>query len=118
MVNLLASGLCTTVSGFSGIVWGKTTCLHRTGELEPILRVGKRWLTVGCYFDRQQQQWGVTQPISTSESTEAEKKVTVAMMEELRRQGTFESEEESRTRSVVFSSSFSRRRRSLLAIQA
>ncbi|KAL5530370.1 PAP1 [Sanghuangporus sanghuang] len=49
----------------------------------------------------QQQQWGVTQPISTSESTEAEKKVTVAMMEELRRQGTFESEEESRTRELV-----------------
>lgn len=47
------------------------------------------------------QQWGVTQPISASESTEAEKKITVAMMDELRRQGTFESEEESRTRELV-----------------
>ncbi|KAI5123418.1 hypothetical protein M0805_006123 [Coniferiporia weirii] len=47
------------------------------------------------------QQWGVTQPISSSESSDGEKKVTVAMMEELRRQGTFESEEESRTRELV-----------------
>lgn len=48
----------------------------------------------------QQKQWGVTQPISTSESSDAEKKVTVTLMEELRRQGTFESEEDSRTRFV------------------
>lgn len=41
---------------------------------------------------------GVTPPISTNESSEREKEVTVAMMDELRRQGTFESEEESRTR--------------------
>ncbi|KAH8118391.1 poly polymerase [Phellopilus nigrolimitatus] len=47
------------------------------------------------------QQWGVTQPISSSESSEGEKKVTVAMMEELRRQNAFETEEESRTRELV-----------------
>ena len=47
---------------------------------------------------QRQQQWGVTQPISLNESNEGEKKVTATMMEELRRQGTFESEEESRKR--------------------
>ena len=41
---------------------------------------------------------GVTPPISTDESTPKEKEVTVTLMEELRRQNTFESEEESRTR--------------------
>ena len=51
--------------------------------------------------NRQQKQWGVTQPISMSESSDAEKKVTVTLMEELRRQGTFESEEDSRTREIV-----------------
>ncbi|KAJ3551100.1 hypothetical protein NM688_g4935 [Phlebia brevispora] len=44
---------------------------------------------------------GVTAPISTSESTEREKELTVSLMEELRRQGTFESEEESKTREIV-----------------
>ncbi|KAF8806241.1 Poly(A) polymerase [Phlegmacium glaucopus] len=44
---------------------------------------------------------GVTPPISTDESTPKEKEVTVTLMEELRRQNTFESEEESRTREVV-----------------
>ena len=41
---------------------------------------------------------GVTPPISTDESTPKEKEVTISLMEELRRQNTFESEEESRTR--------------------
>ena len=41
---------------------------------------------------------GVTPPISVNESNEREKAVTISLMEELRRQGTFESEEESRTR--------------------
>jgi poly(A) polymerase len=41
---------------------------------------------------------GVTGPISTEESNEREKQVTATLMEELRRQNTFESEEESRTR--------------------
>ena len=41
---------------------------------------------------------GVTPPISTAESTDREKELTVSLMEELRRQGTFESEEESKTR--------------------
>jgi poly(A) polymerase len=40
----------------------------------------------------------VTPPISTAESNEREKEVTVTLMEELRRQNTFESEEEARTR--------------------
>jgi poly(A) polymerase len=40
----------------------------------------------------------VTPPISTDESTPKEKEVTISLMEELRRQNTFESEEESRTR--------------------
>jgi len=44
---------------------------------------------------------GVTPPISTDESTPKEKEVTVTLMEELRRQNTFESEEESRTRELV-----------------
>ncbi|KAK7470216.1 polynucleotide adenylyltransferase [Stygiomarasmius scandens] len=44
---------------------------------------------------------GVTPPISTQESTEREKEVTLTLMEELRRQGTFESEEEARTRELV-----------------
>ena len=52
-------------------------------------------------FGDRHQQWGVTQPISFSESNEGEKKTTLAMMEELRRQGTFESEEESQRRLVI-----------------
>ncbi|KAF9006726.1 Poly(A) polymerase central domain-containing protein [Cyathus striatus] len=44
---------------------------------------------------------GVTKPISTAESNEREKEVTITLMEELRRQNTFESEEESRTREIV-----------------
>ncbi|KAG2033642.1 Poly(A) polymerase central domain-containing protein [Suillus americanus] len=39
---------------------------------------------------------GVTPPISTAESTEREKEVTATLMEELRRQNTFESMEEAR----------------------
>jgi poly(A) polymerase len=42
----------------------------------------------------------VTPPISTNESNPKEKDATVTLMEELRRQNTFESEEESRTRYV------------------
>lgn len=41
---------------------------------------------------------GVTPPIATSESSEREKEVTITLMEELRRQKTFETEEEARTR--------------------
>ncbi|KIK03188.1 hypothetical protein K443DRAFT_677030 [Laccaria amethystina LaAM-08-1] len=44
---------------------------------------------------------GVTPPISTMESNEREKEVTMTLMEELRRQNTFESEEEARTREIV-----------------
>ncbi|KAJ7462038.1 poly-A polymerase [Mycena latifolia] len=44
---------------------------------------------------------GVTPPIATSESNEREKEVTVTLMEELRRQNTFESEEEARRREIV-----------------
>lgn len=43
---------------------------------------------------------GVTPPISTRESNEREKEVTVTLMEELRQQTTMESEEKSRTRCV------------------
>ncbi|KZV76021.1 poly-A polymerase [Peniophora sp. CONT] len=44
---------------------------------------------------------GVTPPISTNESTQREKEVTQTLMEELRRQKTFESEEEAKTREIV-----------------
>ncbi|KAK7696255.1 hypothetical protein QCA50_000908 [Cerrena zonata] len=44
---------------------------------------------------------GVTPPISLNESTAKEKEATETLMEELRRQGVFESEEESRTREIV-----------------
>ncbi|KAF8231409.1 Poly(A) polymerase [Tricholoma matsutake] len=44
---------------------------------------------------------GVTPPIATAESSEREKEVTITLMEELRRQNTFEAEEESRTREIV-----------------
>ncbi|EGO02397.1 hypothetical protein SERLA73DRAFT_120990 [Serpula lacrymans var. lacrymans S7.3] len=44
---------------------------------------------------------GVTPPISTGESTNREKEVTATLMEELRRQNTIETEEESRRREVV-----------------
>jgi hypothetical protein len=43
---------------------------------------------------------GVTPPISTSDSNDREKEVTITLMEELRRQNTFESEEEARRRCV------------------
>ncbi|KAG1735694.1 poly-A polymerase [Suillus paluster] len=44
---------------------------------------------------------GVTPPISTAESTEREKEVTATLMEELRRQNTFESVDEARLRETV-----------------
>ncbi|KAF9057831.1 Poly(A) polymerase central domain-containing protein [Panaeolus papilionaceus] len=44
---------------------------------------------------------GVTPPISLNHSTQREKEVTVTLMEELKRQNNFESEEESRTREIV-----------------
>jgi len=40
----------------------------------------------------------VTRPITTAESNPREKEVTVTLMEELKRQKTFESEQEARTR--------------------
>ncbi|KAH6914722.1 polymerase [Coprinopsis sp. MPI-PUGE-AT-0042] len=49
----------------------------------------------------QESYLGVTPPISTAESNDREKEVTVTLMEELRRQNTFESEEEARTREIV-----------------
>ncbi|KAG5351914.1 hypothetical protein C0989_004590 [Termitomyces sp. Mn162] len=49
----------------------------------------------------QQSYYGVTPPISTGESSEREKEVTVTLMEELRRQNVFESEVDSRTREIV-----------------
>ncbi|EIM85694.1 poly-A polymerase [Stereum hirsutum FP-91666 SS1] len=44
---------------------------------------------------------GVTPPISTTESSAREKEVTGTLMQELRRQKTFESEEEAKTREIV-----------------
>lgn len=44
---------------------------------------------------------GVTPPISQSESSEREKEVTVTLMAELRRQNTFESEDEAKMRELV-----------------
>ncbi|KAH9943190.1 polymerase [Epithele typhae] len=47
------------------------------------------------------QYKGVTAPVSTSESTPREKEITVTLLEELRRQGTFETDDEARTREAV-----------------
>lgn len=44
---------------------------------------------------------GVTSPITTKESDDREKAVTVTLMEELHRQNTFESDEEAKTREIV-----------------
>ncbi|THH28420.1 hypothetical protein EUX98_g5765 [Antrodiella citrinella] len=44
---------------------------------------------------------GVTQPVSVAESNDREKEVTVTLIEELRRQGTYEAEEEAKTREIV-----------------
>jgi poly(A) polymerase len=41
---------------------------------------------------------GVTPPIATTESNEREKEVTETLMDELRRQNTFEGAEEARKR--------------------
>ena len=41
---------------------------------------------------------GVTPPIAVSESTPKEKELTASLLEELRRQGMLESEEEAKTR--------------------
>lgn len=40
----------------------------------------------------------MTQPVSVADSNDREKEVTVTLMDELRRQGTFESEEEAKMR--------------------
>ncbi|KAJ7663187.1 hypothetical protein DFH06DRAFT_1189561 [Mycena polygramma] len=45
--------------------------------------------------------WGVTPLISVAASSEREREVTITLMEELRRQGTFETEEESRRRCLA-----------------
>ncbi|KAJ7289790.1 Poly(A) polymerase central domain-containing protein [Mycena rebaudengoi] len=45
--------------------------------------------------------WGVTPPISVAASSEREREVTASLMEELRRQNMFETEEESRRREIV-----------------
>jgi hypothetical protein len=42
--------------------------------------------------------WGVTPPISVAASSEREREITATLMDELRRQNTFETEEESRRR--------------------
>ncbi|KAJ7926745.1 Poly(A) polymerase central domain-containing protein [Mycena leptocephala] len=44
---------------------------------------------------------GVTPPISVAASSEREREITATLMEELRRQNTFETEEESRRREIV-----------------
>ncbi|KAJ6529898.1 Poly(A) polymerase central domain-containing protein [Mycena vulgaris] len=45
--------------------------------------------------------WGVTPPISVAASSEREREITTTLMEELRQQNTFETEEESRRREIV-----------------
>lgn len=55
-----------------------------------ISRLGRRAI--------RQLQYGVTPPIVTTESTSAEKEVTATLLAELRRQGTYESEEEAKLR--------------------
>ncbi|KAJ7181371.1 Poly(A) polymerase central domain-containing protein [Mycena crocata] len=45
--------------------------------------------------------WGVTPPISVAQSTEREREITTTLMEELKAQNSFESEEESRRREIV-----------------
>jgi poly(A) polymerase len=50
------------------------------------------------YEDQPCSYLGVTPPIATSESNDEEKAATITLMEELRRQNAFESEEESRLR--------------------
>ncbi|KAJ7346382.1 Poly(A) polymerase central domain-containing protein [Mycena albidolilacea] len=45
--------------------------------------------------------WGVTPPISVAASSEREREITATLMDELRRQNTFETEEESRRREIV-----------------
>jgi poly(A) polymerase len=44
---------------------------------------------------------GVTPPIAITDSTEREKEVTASLMDELRRQNTIESEEETKTRYLL-----------------
>ncbi|KAJ7731627.1 Poly(A) polymerase central domain-containing protein [Mycena metata] len=45
--------------------------------------------------------WGVTPPISVQASSEREREITTSLMEELRRQNSFETDEESRRREIV-----------------
>ncbi|KAJ7655952.1 Poly(A) polymerase central domain-containing protein [Mycena rosella] len=45
--------------------------------------------------------WGVTPPISVAASSPREREITTTLMEELRQQNTFETEEESRRREIV-----------------
>ena len=54
------------------------------------------------------QYLGVTPPVSVSEPTSREKEITLSLMEELRRQGAFEREQESKTRCVIRLASSSR----------
>lgn len=63
----------------------------------------------GClrfFLIRSSRYLGVTPPISTSVSTEREKEVTITLMDELRRQNMFETEDESQLRWVLQPSSF------------
>ncbi|KAI0353126.1 poly-A polymerase [Trametes cingulata] len=58
-------------------------------------------ITAPTFRCRAPKYLGVTPPIAVTESTPREKEVTVTLLEELRRQGTFESEEEAKTREIV-----------------
>jgi len=49
-------------------------------------------------LSRLQRYLGVTPPISVADSNEREREVTVTLMEELKKQGTFESEDEAKMR--------------------
>jgi poly(A) polymerase len=67
--------------------------------------VHERRFVLGCAADdvfltssHNASYLGVTPPIAVSESTEREKEVTQTLMEELRRQNSFEAEDESRKR--------------------
>lgn len=47
-----------------------------------------------------ERSWGITPPVSTALPTPAETQASNALLEELKQQGTFESAEETNTRSV------------------
>ena len=78
-----------------------TPLLSTTISSPHMRKSGAIWITVSLWYCSTQTQWGLTPPISTVGPTDSEVAVNQALVEELKRQNSFESSEESQKRVSV-----------------